>query len=74
MVCSLDETMNTFMETCNDTEMNSTFNFSLEEVYSILLEHRHDTRNLDKSTEVCLHSVLLKRNPTFNNLKLNSNM
>lgn len=52
MVCSLDETMSTFMETCNDTEMNSTFNFSLEEVYSILLEHRRDSRNLDKSTEV----------------------
>jgi len=52
MVCSLDETMSTFMETCNDTEMNSTFNFSLEEVYSILLEHRRGARNLDKSTEV----------------------
>jgi len=54
MVCSLDETMSTFMETCNDTEMNSTFNFSLEEVYSILLEHRRDSRNLDKSTEVII--------------------
>lgn len=67
MVCSLDETMNTFMETCNDTEMNSTFNFSLEEVYSILLEHRHGTRNLDKSTEVCLHYVLLKHKLILNN-------
>ncbi|XP_060868157.1 neuropeptide F receptor-like isoform X2 [Metopolophium dirhodum] len=54
MVCSLDETMSTFMETCNDTEMNSTFNFSLEEVYSILLEHKRDSRNLDKSTETLL--------------------
>lgn len=52
MVCSLDETMSTFMENCNDTEMNSTFNFSLEEVYSILLEHRRNDRNLDKNTEV----------------------
>lgn len=52
MVCSLDETMSTFMEACNDTEMNSTFNFSLEEVYSIMLEHRRNSRNLDKSTEV----------------------
>ncbi|KAL5243366.1 hypothetical protein ACI65C_010776 [Semiaphis heraclei] len=54
MVCSLDETMSTFMKTCNDTEMNSTFNFSLEEVYTILLEQRRDPRNLDKSTEILL--------------------
>lgn len=53
MVCSLDETMNTFMETCNDTEMNATFNFSLIEVYAILLEHRRSSKNkLDKNTEV----------------------
>lgn len=74
MVCSLDETMNTFMETCNDTEMNSTFNFSLKEVHSILLEHRHGTRILDKNTEVCLNSVLPKRKQTLNNLKFNSNI
>jgi hypothetical protein len=46
--------MSTFMENCNDTEMNSTFNFSLEEVYSILLEHRRNDRNLDKNTEVII--------------------
>jgi len=55
--------MSTFMETCNDTEMNSTFNFSLEEVYSILLEHRRDSRNLDKNTEVISFF--------FNKLKIN---
>ncbi|XP_025412492.1 neuropeptide F receptor-like isoform X2 [Sipha flava] len=59
MVCSLDETMSTFMENCNDTEMNSTFNFSLEEVYSILLEHRRNDRNLDKNTETILIIVYL---------------
>lgn len=53
MVCSLDETMSLFMETCNDTEMNATFNFSLIEVYAILLEHRRRSKyKLDKSTEV----------------------
>lgn len=52
MVCSLDETMNTFLETCNDTEMNSTFNFSLEEAYSILSEHKREARIFDQSTEV----------------------
>ncbi|VVC26228.1 Neuropeptide Y receptor family,G protein-coupled receptor, rhodopsin-like,GPCR, rhodopsin-like, 7TM [Cinara cedri] len=55
MVCSLDETMNTFMETCNDTEMNATFNFSLYEVYNILLEHKENSKyKLDKSTETLL--------------------
>lgn len=44
--------MNTFLGTCNNTEMNSTFNFSLEEAYSILSEHKREARIFDKSTEV----------------------
>ncbi|XP_050549049.1 neuropeptide F receptor-like [Daktulosphaira vitifoliae] len=59
MVCSLDGTMSTFIESCNDTEMNSTFNFSLDEVYSILMEHKRDARNLDQSTETILIAVYL---------------
>lgn len=59
--------MSTFMETCNDTEMNSTFNFSLEEAYSILLEHRRGARNLDKSTEVNTFFFLNNEHIKYNN-------
>jgi len=54
MVCSLDVTIRTFIETCNDTEMNSTFNFSLEEAYKILWEHKNVAGTFDKNTTVIM--------------------
>nr|AKO62911.1 long neuropeptide F receptor isoform 2 [Rhodnius prolixus] len=62
MVCRLVGTFRNKIELCVIMELNDTFNFSLNEVYRILIEHKNDDHNVDPVAEailIALYALLI---------------